>query len=316
MWSDEDKELHRLEVELRLTRDELQVRDEQNSELKEQVAALQETVHGLEEELRELRLQITTAGDEGAAEIELLKSERQALLLDMERLASAAEIAAAQAAQAMAAQAEAARIEAATSEAGSVEVARIASADQTALANALGGLGGFQRVEDLGFQSDSRLGSRLAVTGSGLAVDSTDEEPILFDADLSFDSSLIYLTITDPAGRDPRLVLTVQYVSDVRPLYTQTAFISIQGNDPIDPIDPVIFTGSPVRETDGVRIREAFSREVDRRLLNRISAMLSSSTFTSTFVGTVGRESHRPSTAERAAMSRVLFAYIDLGGYR
>lgn len=70
VWSDEEKEIHRLEVELQLTRDELQVRDEQSSELKEQVAALQETIPGLEEELRELRLQIAAAGDEGAAEIE------------------------------------------------------------------------------------------------------------------------------------------------------------------------------------------------------------------------------------------------------
>ena len=180
----------------------------------------------------------------------------------------------------------------------------------------MGGLGGFRQVDNLGFQSDSRLGSRLAVAGSGFAVDSTGEEPVLFDTELSFDSSLIYLTITDPASRDLRLILTVQYVSDVRPLYAQTAFISIEGNDPIDPVDPVIFTGSPQRESDGVRVREAFSREVDRALLHRISGMLSSSSFTSTFVGTVGKESHRPTMAERAAMSRVLFAYIDLGGYR
>ncbi len=303
MWSDEDKKIHRLEVELRLTRDELQARNERGVELEEQVSTLQETIPGLEGEILELQRQASAGADERAAEIELLKSERQSLLLDLERLASAAEVAAAQAAQAITARSETAAEPTSTT-------------DQAALANALGGLGGFRRVEDLGFQTDSRLGSRLAVTGSGLAVDSTGEEPVLFDADLSFDSSLIYLTITDPAGRDPHLVLTVQYVSDVRPLYTQTAFISIQGNDPIDPIDPVIFTGSPVRETDGVRIREAFSREVDRQLLNRISAMLSSSTFTSTFVGTVGRESHRPSAAEREAMSRVLFAYIDLGGYR
>ncbi|MCK4515329.1 MAG: hypothetical protein KAU31_08730, partial [Spirochaetaceae bacterium] len=249
MWSDEEKEIHRLEVELRLTRDELQVRDERSSELEEQVSTLQEAIPGLQGDIRELQLQASTGADEHAAEIELLQSERQALLLDLERLANAAEIAAAQAAQAMTARSETA-------------AEPTSATNQTALANAMGGLGGFRRVEDLGFQSDSRLGSRLAVTGSGLAVDSAGEDPVLFDADLSFDSSLIYLTITDPAGRDPRLVLTVQYVSDVRPLYTQTAFISIQGNDPIDPIDPVIFTGSPVRETDGVRIREAFSREV------------------------------------------------------
>ena len=316
MWTDEEKQIRRQEVELRLTRDELQVRDEQSAQLEDQVSALQVTVLEMEAELRELRVQVATTGDEGAAEIESLKTEREALLLDLERLATAAEIAAAQAAQAMAAQAEAARFEAAASDASSAEVARTASTNQAALTNALGGLGGFRRVEDLGYQSDSRLGSRLAVTGSGLAVDSTGEKPVLFDAELSFESSLIYLTITDPAGRDPQLVLTVQYVSDLRPLYTQTAFISIQGNDPIDPIDPVIFTGNPERETDGVRIREAFSRDVDRLLLNRISGMLSSGTFTSTFVGTVGRESHRPNTAEREAMSRVLFAYIDLGGYR
>ena len=317
----EAQQIHRLEVVLGLTRDELETRNARAVELGGRVSTLQQIVAELEAETVRLQDQYGESNVARDAEIELLKTEREALLRDMERLANAAEVAAAQAAQAISARSEAAAI---STDDQSAEVGRAsteaavptASASQAALTNALGGLGGFRRVEDLGFQSDARLGSRLAVTGSGLAVDSTGEEPFLFDAELSFDSSLVYLTITDPAGRDPRLVLTVQYVSDVRPLYAQTAFISIQGSDPIDPVDPVIFTGSPERETDGVRVRETFSREVDRQLLNRISTMLSSSAFTSTFIGTVGRDSHRPSTAEREAMSRVLFAYIDLGGYR
>jgi hypothetical protein len=160
------------------------------------------------------------------------------------------------------------------------------------------------------------MAARLAVAGSGLSVDSSGADPLLYDESLSFDSSLVYLTISDPAGRSPQLILTVQYVSELRPLYTQTAFISIEGSDPIDPVDPVVFTGGPIRETDGARVREAFSREVDRQLLSQISRMLQSGRFTSTFVGTVGRDTHRPTAAEREAMSRVLFAYIDLGGYR
>ena len=322
----EAQQIHRLEVVLGLTGDELETQNMRVVELGEQVSTLQRTIAELEAETVGLQDQYGESNVARDAEIELLKTEREALLRDMERLANAAEVAAAQAAQAIAARSEAAAISAddqsaevggASSEAAAPTAsAPTASASQAALTNALGGLGGFRRVEDLGFQSDARLGSRLAVTGSGLAVDSTGEEPVLFDVNLSLDSSLVYLTIADPAGRDPRLVLTVQYVSDVRPLYAQTAFISIQGSDPIDPVDPVIFTGSPKRETDGVRVREAFSREVDRQLLNRISTMLSSSAFTSSFVGTVGRDSHRPSTAEREAMSRVLFAYIDLGGYR
>ena len=317
----EAQQIHRLEVVLGLTGDELETQNMRVVELGEQVSTLQRTIAELEAETVGLQDQYGESNVARDAEIELLKTEREALLRDMERLANAAEVAAAQAAQAIAARSEAAAISAddQSAEVGgasSEAAAPTASASQAALTNALGGLGGFRRVEDLGFQSDARLGSRLAVTGSGLAVDSTGEEPVLFDVNLSLDSSLVYLTIADPAGRDPRLVLTVQYVSDVRPLYAQTAFISIQGSDPIDPVDPVIFTGSPKRETDGVRVREAFSREVDRQLLNRISTMLSSSAFTSTFIGTVGRDSHRPNTAEREAMSRVLFAYIDLGGYR
>ncbi|MEE8441550.1 MAG: hypothetical protein V3S41_07505, partial [Spirochaetia bacterium] len=310
--SEEQQEVLRLEEQLQLIRGELEAQSATSAELRTRLSALQQTVVEMEVEIAVLQEQAAIAAGGHEDEIKSLKSEREALLLDLERLAGAAEIAAAQAAQALAALSETV----ASPSDGESSPTGSASASQAALIDALGGLGGFRRVEELGFQGDSRLASRLAVTGSGLAVDSTGEEPLLFDAGLSFDSSLVYLTITDPAGRDPGLVLTVQYVSDLRPLYAQTAFISIQGNDPIDPIDPVIFTRSPERETDGVRIREAFSREVDRQLLNRISVMLTSSGFTTTFVGTAGRESYRPTVAERAAISRVLFAYIDLGGYR
>jgi hypothetical protein len=311
----EELELARLEDDLRTANNQLEATDAETQELRQ-------TVDDLQQATVTLQNQLETALAARDAEIVSLKAEQEALLIDLERLSIAAEVAAAHAATAqtaaetVVASAQTGIASVRTDAANSEDAARSNGVIQGALTDALGGLGGFRRVDDLGFRSDSRMGARLAVAGSGLAVDSTGDEPILFDTALSFDSSLIYLTIADPASRNPRLILTVQYVSDVRPLYAQTAFISIEGNDPIDPVDPVIFTGSPDRETDGVRIREAFSRDVDRSLLNRISRMLSSSSFAGTFVGTVGRESHRPTLAERAALSRVLFAYIDLGGYQ
>jgi len=281
----DELEVVRLEEELQLANDLLAAQETREQELQDTIVNLEQEVAGLQQELES----VTSAGE---LEIESLKSEQEALLLDMERLSFAAEVAAAQAETAQAA----AQAVVASAQTGIASVQTDAGNDatrnngviQAALSEALRGLGGFRQVESLGYQSDARMGARLAVAGSGLAVDTTGGEPVLYDTALSFENSLIYLTIEDPAGGDPRLILTVQYVSDVRPLYTETAFISIQGNDPIDPVDPVIFTGSPVRESDGVRIREAFSRNVDRTLLNRISGLLTSNGFVSTFVGTVG----------------------------
>jgi len=307
----EQQQILQLQAELESTEGELTRQLAERDQLEQTVQSLESRVAGLQAEL----LSVSSAAEQSAesrdTEIEALRAEREALLRDMERLSNAAEVAAAEAANARAALAEArARSATETEGSGSGEAA------SQAIADAVGGLGGFRRVESLGFTPDTRLASRLGVAGSGLAVDSSGDKPVLFDPDLSFDTSLIYLTIVDPSGTQPRLVLTVQYVSDVRPLYAQTAFIAIEGTDPIDPVDPVIFTGGPARDTDGERIREAFSRDVDRALLNRIASMLTSGRFSSTFVGSVGRESHRPTVTERSALSRVLFAFIDLGGFR
>lgn len=307
-WSEEDREILRLDQLLRLTRDELSRQESLNSELRSEVTELEARVAELEMEIQTLAVEATATTTNRDEEIEALRAEREALLLDLERLSNAAEVAAAQAAEAEEEAAEARALE------GTSEAAEESARE--ALREALDGLGGFRRISTLGPQSDERLAARLAVSGSGLSVDSSDEDPVLYDSSLNFDTSLVYLTIVDPESPAPTLVLTVQYVSDIRPLYAQTAFIGIEGSDPVDPVDPIIFTGSPQRETDGVRVREAFSREVDRRLLRRLSAMLSASGFSSTFVGSVGRASFRPTATEREAMSRVLFAFIDLGGFR
>jgi hypothetical protein len=105
-------------------------------------------------------------------------------------------------------------------------------------------------------------------------------------------------------------------VSDVEPLYLRTAFITIEGGDPIDPIDPIVLSGEPERLTDGVRLLEALTMNADRDLIERLSAMISSSRFRVTFIGMNQQLTHQPSVAERAAMSNMLFAFIDLGGVR
>jgi hypothetical protein len=341
-WSEEEKEILRLEQLLLLTSDELAARESQIVALREDIVVLERSIGDTEADILALLEQeaiATEARAERDEEIAALKSERDSLLMDLARLSNAAEVAASQAAAAQveaqeaadaAAQAQARLAEQiqeteelasrvavqAEREKADSEAAATVAANREALADAIDGLGGFRPVETLGFTTDARMGARLAVAGSGLAVDTSGDAPVLYDQSLQFDSSLVYLTITDPAGNDPVLTLTVQYVSDERPLYTRTAFISIEGHDPIDPIDPVIFTGTPERKTDGERVLESFSRSVDRQLLAQISRMLSSENFASTFVGTVGRDSHEPSSAEREALSRVLFAFIDLGGFR
>ena len=300
----EQHEIRRLEAELRDAAVELDAQAGEREALRATVTDLTETVASLREEIRRLESQLETVADAQDAEVSSLRAEREALLLDLARISNAAEIAASQAA--------------ARSGPGAIRgSSRDATDDSTAaraLAEALAGLGGFREVPEFGYRADRRLTTRLAAAGTGLAVDSSSDLPVLFDTALDYTGSLIYLSVLDPAGPDPRLLLTTQYVSDVRPLYAQTAFISALGGDPVDPLEPIVFTGSPVRETDGTRLREAFTREVDRALLNRLSAMLSARGFSGTFVGTTGQEAHHPTLVEREAMSRVLFAFIDLGG--
>lgn len=295
--SPEEQRLALLEADLARTQEELAGERERANELQAQVDELLNTKADLEATIAETETRARDASTAYDQELDELRAERESLLADLERLATAAQTPP-------------------PTSVASGTAASGGSGNQEALAEALSGRSGFRRVESFARENDRRLAARLAVDGSGLAVDASGSTPVLFDPTLSFETSLIYLTIVDPGGRDPQLILTVQYVSDVRPLYAQTAFITIDGADPIDPVDPIIFSGNPVRETDGVRVRELFSREVNRTMLTRISSMLSASGFRSTFVGTIGRASHTPTAVERQAMSRVLFAFIDLGGYR
>jgi TolA-binding protein len=296
----EQLEIERLENELAQAREEIDARDAASDEMEASVADLRENVAALENEITRLESrfeQITSAQE---VEINDLLAEREALLADLERISNAAEIAASQAG---------------TRSTGGTDSRDEGSASQSAeFASAVAGRGGYVETPQFGFQENRRLTSRLAVSGTGLAVDSSGEVPMLYDASVDYNSSAIYLAVRDPAGRSPELLVTLQYVSEERPLYTQTAYIAIEGRDPVDPVDPIIFTGAPVRDTDGERLRELFSRPVDADLLNRLLTMLSSSGFVGTFVGATGRETYRPTVVEREAMSRVIFAYIDLGG--
>ena len=172
------------------------------------------------------------------------------------------------------------------------------------------------QVEQIGLQADLEAGNRLAGGLPGVAVDTTGTVPVMFDTRPDYAATAVYLTIHDPAGRRPRLVLTVQYVTDQTPLLAEAALIAIEGVDPVDPVDPIVLSGGPARETDGALVREAFTVTVDAQLFERLATMLTSARFTATFVGPDGRVTHRPGVPERAAMSNILFAFMDLGGLR
>jgi hypothetical protein len=144
----------------------------------------------------------------------------------------------------------------------------------------------------------------------------TEGVPELYDTRLEYDQTMVYLSVVDPEGRRPHLRLTAQHVSDTGPIALRTAFISIEGGDPIDPIDPIVLLAPATRQTDGVLYREALDTTADRALLDRLTTMISSTRFQVTFVGESGQYTHRPTVAERAAMSNILFAFIDLGGLR
>lgn len=187
---------------------------------------------------------------------------------------------------------------------------------QDALAAALAGTGGFQRVRRIGFQNDPRATARFAGATPGIAVDTEHDAPILYDSRLDYENTLAYLTIVDPEGRHPRLRLTTQYTTSVQPAYVRTAFMTVEGGDPVDPVDPIVLSGEPIRQTDGTLLREALTTNADRTLVDRLAAMISSGRLRVTFVGANGQHTHRPSVAERAALSNILFAFIDLGGVR
>ncbi len=183
-----------------------------------------------------------------------------------------------------------------------------------ALAAAIQGGGGFTRVSSLGLRDDVRARSRLAIASPGIGVDSTFSTPVLHDTRLDYEETILYLTIIDPQGRRPRLELTAQYTTEIEPLYLRTAFVTIDGGDPVDPIDPIVLAGEPVRQTDGTVLREAIAVDADRSLVSRLSTMVSSDQFRVTYVGLNRQITHQPSVAERAALSNILFAFIDLGG--
>lgn len=183
-----------------------------------------------------------------------------------------------------------------------------------ALAAAIQGGGGFTRIRNLGLRNDARALARLSIESPGIAVDTSGALPILHDSRLEYEQTLLYLTITNP--QRPSLQLNAQYTTDRNPLFLRTAFITIQGSDPVDPIDPIVLAAEPSRETNGVILREAITVQADRALINRLSAMISSDSFVVTFVGVDRRITHVPTVAERSALSNMLFAFIDLGGVR
>lgn len=185
-----------------------------------------------------------------------------------------------------------------------------------ARATALGGGGGFTRVPNVGFRNDPRAASRLSAAAPGIGVDTEAGVPVLYDSRVDYEATAIYLAIVDPESRSPRLRITTQFTTDDEPIYLSSALVTIEGSDPIDPIDPIVLSGEAVRETDGELLREALLLDADRTLIDRLTNMVSSNRFQVTFVGLDERLTHRPTVAERAAMANILFAFIDLGGVR
>ncbi len=173
----------------------------------------------------------------------------------------------------------------------------------------------FERVPYLGLRNDPREAQRLASSAPGVGVDTTHRLPIMFDTRLSLDQTGVYLTIVDPE-HEPRLVLTVQYVDTDTPLWLHTALITTEGGDPVDPIEPFVFEGESIRQTDGRLLREALVKVTDASATTRLTSMLSSQHLLLMLLGEGDPVSYRPSVSERAAMSNMIYAFIDLGGFR
>lgn len=174
---------------------------------------------------------------------------------------------------------------------------------------------GFERVSYLGLRNDPRAVQRLASSAPGVGVDTTRVPPVMFDTRLSLDQTGVYLTIVDPA-HEPQLVLTVQYVDTGTPLWLHTALITVEGGDPVDPIEPLFLEGEPIRQTDGRLLSEALAKPADQSATARLTAMLSSQHLVLTLLGDGAPVSYRPSVSERAAMSNMIHAFIDLDGFR
>lgn len=194
--------------------------------------------------------------------------------------------------------------------------ASIARSPQERLTEALSGGDGFRRVDRIGLQNDPRLAARFANAAPGIAADTAEDTPLLFDIRLDYRQTIVFLTIHDPAGRAPELRVNVQYVSDREPLHIRAAVLTIEGIDPVAPIEPIVLSERVIRETDGTILREGFVLPADRSIVDRLATILTGGRFTVTMLGTTRQVQHRPSTAERAAMSNILFAYLDIGGLR
>lgn len=298
------EQIESLDEQLARARDEVDGRDARIEELEAEVASLSSALARERRDAAEIRsdLDVALAQLGSLREDRLdLRDELDDLEEELERLRSAA-IAAERAQEAVSA----------------AERASMPDDGEGAdtLAAALAGRGGFTRVRDLGLQNDPRAAARLSAAAPGVGVDTRSGAPVLYDSRLDYDETLAYLTILDPQGRRPRLRLTAQYATTSDPFYLQTAFITVEGGDPVDPVDPIVVTGEPHRETDGATLLEAITMNADRTLIERLSSMVSSSRFRITYIGMDGQHTHAPSVAERAAMSNMLFAFIDLGGVR
>ncbi|MFW5683302.1 MAG: hypothetical protein ACOC1I_00475 [Spirochaetota bacterium] len=295
-------EIERLSSDLAAAGAEIDAREQRIADLETEAEALREELRRARDESDRLQSDLDVALNRlgGLREERLdLQQEITAIEQQVEELRSAA-IAAQRAAEA-------------------VEAAEAAARDggidpPDAMAAALRGGGGFSRIRDLGFQNDPRAAARLSAAAPGIGVDVSIGVPILYDSRLDYEKTAVYLSIVDPEGRRPRLRLTAQYSTEVEPLYLRTAFITIEGGDPVDPIDPIVLSGEPVRQTDGELLREALEMNAEGELVDRLSTMISSRRFQVTFVGLSEQHTHRPSVSERSAMSNMLFAFIDLGG--
>jgi outer membrane murein-binding lipoprotein Lpp len=180
------------------------------------------------------------------------------------------------------------------------------------LEEAISGGRGFLTTDVLGLRDQPGLAARYGSDAPGISADLYFGAPRLFDSRLSYGETALFLTITDPASRAPQLSLHAQYGSNEAPLYLQSVSISIAGNDPVDPIDPLVLTGEPDRLTDGERLLETIVVPVDASIADRLTSMVSSSRLTVTFIGNGRRYAYQPSVIERAALSNMLFAYFDI----
>lgn len=173
----------------------------------------------------------------------------------------------------------------------------------------------YERVPHLGLRNDPRAARQLASSAPGVGLDTTHLPPVMFDTRLSLDQTGVYLSIVDPE-HEPRLVLTVQYIDTDTPLWLHTALVTTEGGDPVDPIEPIVLEGEPIRQTDGRLLREALVKVTDTSATTRLTSMLSSQHLLLTLLGDGEPVSYRPSVSERAAMSNMIYAFIDLGGFR